>query len=260
MLAIAPRFSGKNAERQAEIVEEVSPVLQSTLDQYAINTRLRIAHFLGQLCHESAGFRTTEEFASGRAYEGRRDLGNVKKGDGVRYKGRGLIQLTGRSNYRRIGEILNVDLEEAPVLAAEPRISLLIACEYWKGRNINPDCDRDDIIAVTKKINGGTNGLADRRHYTSKAKTALARIESFIVLGASSGERPILHRGSTGEDVGTLQLQLTSAGFRLAIDGDFGPATELAVMQFQTQQSLSPTGIVDEATWDALESLLQEAA
>ncbi len=75
MFEVAPRFSGSNAKRQAEIIAEISPVLASTLASYGIDTRLRIAHFLGQTCHESAGFRTTEEFASGEAYEGRKDLG-----------------------------------------------------------------------------------------------------------------------------------------------------------------------------------------
>jgi putative chitinase len=82
MLEIAPRFSGAKGARQAEIIAEISPVLASTLESYGIDTRLRIAHFLGQCCHESAGFRTTEEFASGEAYEGRKDLGNTKAGDG----------------------------------------------------------------------------------------------------------------------------------------------------------------------------------
>ena len=78
MREIAPRFSGKMAERQAEIIKEAGQVLQATLEGYEINTRLRIAHFLGQTCH-SAGFRTTEEFASGAAYEGRKDLGKSKR-------------------------------------------------------------------------------------------------------------------------------------------------------------------------------------
>ena len=79
MLEIAPRFSGKMAARQAEIVQAISPVLGSTLEAYEIDTRLRIAHFLGQTCHESAGFRTTEEFASGDAYEGRKDLATSRR-------------------------------------------------------------------------------------------------------------------------------------------------------------------------------------
>ena len=73
-----------------------------------------IAHFLGQTCHESAGFRTTEEFASGENYEGRADLGNNRPGDGVRYKGRGLLQLTGRANYKVFGDLLGVQLEGNP--------------------------------------------------------------------------------------------------------------------------------------------------
>jgi putative chitinase len=141
MFEVAPRFSGSKAARQAEIIAEISPILASTLASYGIDTRLRIAHFLGQTCHESAGFRTTEEFASGEAYEGRKDLGNTKTGDGPRYKGRGLLQLTGRANYRDLGKILKVNLEANPHRAAEPALSLMIACEYWKKRKINPDCD-----------------------------------------------------------------------------------------------------------------------
>lgn len=90
---------------------------------------------MGQVTHECAGFRTTEEFASGTAYEGRQDLGNTQAGDGKRYKGRGLIQLTGRANYRDIGQIFGLPLEDNPAMAAEPVTALKIACEYWKKRN-----------------------------------------------------------------------------------------------------------------------------
>jgi len=253
MFEIAPRFSGSKAKRQAEIIAEISPVLASTLASYGINTRLRVAHFLGQTCHESAGFRTTEEFASGEAYEGRKDLGNIKKGDGPRYKGRGLIQLTGRANYKALGTTLGIDLESHPLMAAEPVLSLKIACEYWKKKKINPDCDRDDIITVTKKINGGTTNLDDRRRYTSKAKAALARVEGIQHSGAVPDPRPVLRRGSNTEAVGKLQAMLQKLGFPLAIDQDFGPATELAVMRFQADKKLEVDGIVGKNTWDALE-------
>ncbi len=215
MLEIAPRFSGKMAARQAEIVKGVGQVLQATLEAYEINTRLRIAHFLGQTCHESAGFRTTEEFASGAAYEGREDLGNVKKGDGRRYKGRGLLQLTGRANYAEYGKSLGIDLENNPTMAAEPALSLKIACEYWKRHKINADCDRDDIRATTRKINGGLNGLEDRSNYIRKAKEALARIEGIQLTGAVSDPQPVLRRGSTGEAVGDLQTMLRKLKFPL---------------------------------------------
>jgi putative chitinase len=260
MFEVAPRFSGTHAKRQSEIIKAISPVLASTLENYSINTRLRIAHFLGQTCHEAAGYRTTEEFASGQAYEGRTDLGNVKKGDGRRYKGRGLIQLTGRANYRDVGKELGVDLEGNPLVAADPQLSLRIACEYWERRKINPDCDRDNIITVTKKINGGLNGLDDRRHYTAKAKAALARIEGFVIAGSNPDTRPVLHRGAVGEAVGHLQEQLQRLHYPIAIDGDFGPATELAVMQFQAAHRLTADGIVGPRTWSALEKAAKKAA
>lgn len=227
MLEIAPRFSGAAADAQARICREVGEILTPTLRAYAIDTRLRIAHFLAQTCHESAGFRTTEEFASGEAYEGRADLGNTEPGDGVRFKGRGLIQLTGRANYRNVGQLLGADLVRTPALAAEPRLSLRIGCEYWRSRNINALCDGDDLVAVTRAINGGLNGLDDRRSLTSKAKAVLARIEALRVSGASARLRqPVLRRGSKGDDDAALQTRLRRMGFPLVVDGDFGAATE----------------------------------
>src|SRR5699024_1278233 len=133
----------------------------TVLDSYPINTPLRIAHLDAPLAPESAGFRNTEEFARGAAYEGRRDLGNIEPGDGMRFKGRGLIQLTGRANYVRVGAMLGRDLVGNPEAAAEPVLSLEIACAYWNDRALNSHADRDDLIAVTRAINVGTNGLAD---------------------------------------------------------------------------------------------------
>ncbi|APX65568.1 glycoside hydrolase [Sphingomonas sp. LK11] len=130
----------------------------------------RLAHFLGQVGHESGGFRYMEELATGAAYEGRKDLGNVKVGDGRRYKGRGPLQLTGRANYRAFGAALDLDLENDPEIAADPAIGILIACEYWQQRKLNALADADDTKAITRRVNGGENGLPDRFMRTLQAK------------------------------------------------------------------------------------------
>lgn len=144
---------------------------------YGIVTPLRIAHFLAQAAHETSGFRWMEEIwgptrAQAR-YDGRADLGNTYPGDGYRYKGRGPFQLTGRANYRTVGERIGLDLEQYPDLAAEPGAGLLIACDYWHSRKINPLADADNIIRVTEKINGGRNGLEDRMRKLARAKEIL---------------------------------------------------------------------------------------
>ena len=252
ILSVAPRFSGARAESQWRIVGELSAAFAPTLDIYDINTKLRIAHFMGQVTHECAGFQTTEEFASGAAYEGRADLGNINKGDGKRYKGRGLIQLTGRSNYRSIGKKLNLPLENNPELAAETVISLRIACEYWKSRNINAAADRDDLIKSSKLVNGGLNGLEDRRKYLKKAKATLASIEGVRVALREGGNTIVLHRGSFGSAVIELQELLIRKGFDISIDGDFGSATELAIMVVQKNSGLIVDGIVGQNTWNVL--------
>jgi len=182
-------------------------------------------------------------------------LGNVKKGDGPLFKGRGLIQLTGRANYEKYGKALGVDLENDPATAAEPALSLRIACEYWRQKKINDASDRDDIMAVTRLINGGTNGLEDRRTFTSRAKAAVARLEGVQLSGAASDAdpRPVLHRGSKGDAVAQLQSLLRRLNFAVAVDGDFGPGTEVAVTRFQSETGMTADGLVGPETWAALD-------
>lgn len=154
-------------------LDALAPALTEWLPRHEIDTRLRAAHFLAQAAHETDGFRTLVEYASGEGYEGRADLGNVNRGDGPRYRGRGVFQLTGRANYRRIGEHLGINLESEPEHAAEPVLSVRIACLYWTDRRINVPADADDLEAVTRKINGGLRGLADRRLYLERVKPLL---------------------------------------------------------------------------------------
>lgn len=139
-----------------------------------LSSPMRLAHFAAQLCHESDQFRTMEEYASGAAYEGRRDLGNIQPGDGVRYKGRAPIQCTGRANYRKFGHRIGIDLERHPQLAAIPSIGLHVSVSYWLDRGLNALADRDDIRTITIRINGGLTGFADRQRH-------LARIKSWLL-------------------------------------------------------------------------------
>ena len=243
---IAPVISGTKATAQASIIDAVGAVLETSCTGYAIDTALRAAHFLAQACHELDGFCTTAEYASGIAYEGRADLGNTQPGDGPRFKGRGLFQLTGRANYKLYGDILHLDLLGDPALAADPKISLLIACEFWKRGALNDPADRDDIVAITRRINGGLNGLADRIAYLAKAKAALGLAETDPV--------PVLRQGSSGADVVALQTLLHALDPRVTVDGVFGPATEQTVVQFQTDKGLVADGVVGPATWAALRS------
>jgi len=155
------------------VVSSLPGPLSKHMTAYNIDTPLRAAHFLAQACHESAQFRTLYEYASGAAYEGRKDLGNIYKGDGVRYKGRGIFQLTGRANYRAYGNMLGIDLENNPDLAAQPENSVRIACEYWKAKGLNGWADRDDVNEITRRINGGYNGLQDRKNALARAKANL---------------------------------------------------------------------------------------
>lgn len=257
---IAPHFSGENASRQADIIGAVGGILRPTLDGFAIDTPLRIAHFLAQTCEESAGFRTTVEFASGDEYEWRKDLGNTEPGDGRRYKGRGFIQLTGRANYVQYGKLLGLDLVGNPDLAADPTTSLSIACKYWEVHDLNALADQDDVVTITRRINGGLNGLSERRARLVLAKAALARLAAGETAANSPDDtRPVLRRQSKNDAVATLQRALRQLGFPLAVDGDFGAATELAVMHFQASHGLAADGIVGPQTWDALQTDAQPA-
>jgi putative chitinase len=236
---------------------------QHFIEQGGIDTPLRLCHFMAQLAVESANFRVTLEFASGRAYEGREDLGNTEPGDGPRYRGRGLIQTTGRANYRQgtqdlrqlLGAGVTVpDFEANPVELENFPWALLAGITYWRGRNINRAADRDDVVTVTKLINGGLNGLDVRRQYLAKAKPIwLTGNQS---AGASGGQaqaaHPVLRSGDNGQDVVDLQNALIDAGYRLSADGVFGQHTDDAVRDFQDAHDLDADGIVGPRTWAML--------
>ncbi|MDY7229570.1 LysM peptidoglycan-binding domain-containing protein [Hyalangium rubrum] len=153
--------------------DEYLPHINRAMQEAGINTKQRQAMFLAQLAHESGGLRYMEEIASGAAYEGRRDLGNTQPGDGTRFKGRGPIQLTGRSNYAAAGRDLGIDLVNNPQRAAQPDVGFRVAAWYWNTRGLNTHADQGNFREVTRRINGGYNGLADREAYYRRALAAL---------------------------------------------------------------------------------------
>lgn len=232
------------------------------MSRYEVNTYLRICHFIAQAAHESASFRTLEEYASGAAYEGRADLGNTKPGDGRRYKGRGIFQLTGRANYRTIGQKIGKDLENNPDLAATPEISVLTALEYWKSRDLSKFADKDDVETVTRRINGGLNGFADRKEYLARAKRIIPKnIKTDDVDVQPEPPAPIdpivpsivvAKRGDNSPYVADLQNMLIKKGAKITSDGAFGPKTEQAVREFQQKNKLKVTGQIDTDTLNKL--------
>lgn len=148
----------------------------ATLNRYEINTPLRMAHFLAQIAHESGCLQYTEEIASGVAYNNRPDLGNTQPDDGPRFKGRGLIQLTGRINYRDYGKSCGRDFEttDPPTLVAtDANLAVDVAGWFWNARQLNALADQDDLREITRRINGGFNGLAERADFLARAKWLL---------------------------------------------------------------------------------------
>lgn len=148
--------------------------LNDTMTEFGIDTPARQASFLAQVGHESGQLRYVRELASGTAYEGRKDLGNTQPGDGVRFKGRGLIQITGRANCLACGKALGVDLVSNPALLESPVLAARSAGWFWATHGLNELADAGDQTKVTRRINGGTNGLADRLALFAVADQVLA--------------------------------------------------------------------------------------
>jgi predicted chitinase len=162
--------------------ESLLPHLNAAMAEFGIDTLLRTAAFAAQLAHESGEFRWMEEIwgptSAQKRYEPQTDLskrlGNSEAGDGLRFKGRGPIQLTGRANYSRFGDLLGLDLIGSPAQAAAPGVAFRIAALFWKNRGLNEFAEAGDFREVTRRINGGFNGLEDRLKYYERAKSVLA--------------------------------------------------------------------------------------
>jgi putative chitinase len=249
--------------------------LNKALPKYDITTDQRIAGFISQCAHESMDFNAMSEnlnyreetlnkvfpryFGPGKrnAAEYARNpekianyvymdefrtskLGNVHPGDGWRFRGRGLKQLTGRDNYTRFAKDYDLTAEEAAVWVETKEGALASALWFWNTKNLNTIADTGNVAALTKKINGGDIGLADRQARYARAMAALGGKIEVSAPAASGGT---LRRGSKGEAVKRMQAKLG-----LTADGDFGPGTEAALKKWQGKNGLTADGVAGPKT------------
>lgn len=180
------------------------PIMETVLSNYSITTPLRVAHFLAQVMHESGNFKYLEEnlnynkeallrvfskyFTPALAekchrnpvtianivYSNRMGNGDIDSGDGWRYRGRGLIQLTGRTNYVCFSNAVNMDIVTNPDTLVVPELAVESACWYWETHELNELADNDDIVGITRRINGGTHGIQQRTNNLSRIKQELS--------------------------------------------------------------------------------------
>ena len=199
--SIMPRLPGK---RNSELL----PFLTAAMAEFAIEAPARVAAFLAQLAHESGQFRFMEEIwgptDAQRRYEPvtklSQDLGNTDVGDGKRFKGRGPIQLTGRANYQRFGDLLSVDLVADPARVANPSVAFRVAGLFWSKKGLNELADIATPAAfkeITKRINGGTNGLVERQAFYAVARKVLGVADAPLSRGTVPipTDEPVFERG-----------------------------------------------------------------
>lgn len=223
------------------IAQGLAEAMPKVIRDANLTTNLRLAHFLAQIAHESAGFKTTIEYASGTAYNNRKDLGNTRPGDGPKFKGRGLIQVTGRNNYEAMSKALGEDFIEDPTELGSFPWAALSAAVYWKTNDLNRYADRNDIKKITKAINGGYNGLSDRERYFNLAQSALLNSDISV--------------DPEGIDIRSAQARLSKLNYPLGrIDGIAGYQTQSAVRDFQAAMDEPITGKLDSRTYDLLMS------
>jgi putative chitinase len=261
--------------------------LKEILPKYEINTPQRIAGFIAQCAHESGEFRTLEEnlnysekslnavfgryFGPGKrnAAEYARNpekianyvyqdefrkskMGNTKPGDGWKFRGRGLKQLTGRDNYTAFGKTVDMTAEQAATYVATEKGAVESACWFWKNAGCNAFADKGDIVGLSKRINGGTIGLEDRVRRWEEALKILGQPSAKVAIAEEKDndvedDIGILRRGCKGEGVKIMQKALG-----VTADGNFGPGTEKALKEWQAKNGLKADGIAGPATFAKL--------
>jgi predicted chitinase len=234
------------------------PAIRAACLENGLNDRESIVALLATVGTEVGSFEPINEFGGAKYfaqhYEGRKDLGNTQAGDGVRYHGRGFIQLTGRANYRTYGQKLGIPLEAQPEQALKPDIAARILGRYFKDHGIATDARRQDWKSVRHKVNGGLNGF-------DRFSSLVARLEKAI---DAKGEA--LSEGAIGPQVVELKRLLKAWGrehpFAKPIQDTpvFGPATTQAVKAFQKANRIQATGSVGPPTWKAIRAAAKKGA
>ena len=274
-------------EHLAEIISDDADnwydALCDLLPKYGITNERRVAHFLSQCAHESGGFKRLEEnlnysakalravfgryfgdspkadadeyarnpeMIANRVYNDeyrKYKMGNTEEGDGWRFRGRGLKQLTGRDNYTRFGKSVDMTAEEAAEYVATPAGAIESACWFWNANNLNDIADTDNVVKMTKKINGGNIGLEDRQKRYKHAMEVLGMDADDLGTDEDGvvdvDDIGVLRKGCKGEGVKMMQEALG-----IGADGDFGPGTERALKEWQESNGLVADGIAGPST------------
>jgi putative chitinase len=236
----------------AALVSQIAELLDAEFQRGRINTPLRQAHFLAQGAEETDFFTTLVELGPPsyfKRYDYRRDLGNIYPGDGYKFRGRGIFDDTGRRNYKLQSARRGVDLIKNPDLAATPAIAVPDAVDYWVSHGLNQLADADNVVAVTRRINGGTNGLSVRKKFLDRFKHLLGVPGAVHPQGLAALPVP-----PTPAETQAVQERLKARGYGLvgAVSGEPGAQTTAAVAAFQHDNELPITGEADDATAEAL--------
>jgi putative chitinase len=217
-------------------------VLSENLSYRAETLEKLFSKYFSKSGRNAADYAKQPEKIANVIYASRMGNGDTASGDGYRFRGRGVVQLTGRDNYTAFGKSIGLMAVDVIDYVTTKKGALESACWYWNSRNINAACDANDIVKMTKLVNGGTIGLDDRKkHY----EQALAVLGGAVPAPIASAETipGVLKKGSTGENVKRLQAELG-----LEDDGVFGPGTEAAVKKWQSANGLAADGIVGPKT------------
>lgn len=174
---MSPQDLSKATGARIDRAKEWLPFIVDAMKEFHIDTPQRQAMFLSQIGHESGGLHWVVEIwgptEAQKRYEVRHDLGNTQTGDGFKYRGRGLLQTTGRANYKDTGDALGVDLLSQPELLGQPALAARSAAWFWSAHGLNEIADTGDFVLATRRINGGTNGLLERLALYDAAQAVL---------------------------------------------------------------------------------------